>query len=359
MIFDGENFESVPNFIYKETISKESDCLSNCDTFDCYKTKENDLILITPYIDSINFQNEDYFINLINLKNNKIIKKLEGHKVRITTVRMFQNPKTKKVYLISADIDDNVIIWDIQNNFKIIFEKKFEYEPFSFIYSTLLIFGEKNTWLVVSSISEKNKTLVVDINKNNNLIEILGSENLPVYSLSYWFNNDANTDNEKHNIIQCGKNEILITQFPINKTYFEIKTDEKYMYNSGSLVFKIKDQDMLAISACSGLIIIFDLIQKNIVKKIEMENVHFYSFIKWNENYLLLNDTRNRKIIVIDLNNDYKIVRKIYLPEMDMDVFMKKIIHPEYNESILTSGKNFKINLFILRGIWTNNEYNE
>ena len=39
----------------------------------------------------------------------------------------------------------------------------------------------------------------------------------------------------------------------------------------------------------------------------------------------------------------------IRVPEMEIDVFMKKIRHPDYGECILTSGKNFKLNLFMIR----------
>ena len=50
MSFDEENFECEPNFYYKETISSNSDCLSNCNTFDYYKTKEIDLIIVIYFI---------------------------------------------------------------------------------------------------------------------------------------------------------------------------------------------------------------------------------------------------------------------------------------------------------------------
>ena len=333
MCFDSENFEYEPNFIYKETISKEADCLSNCDTFDLYKEKNNDIILVIPTINPINFDNKDFYINLINLNNsNEIIKKLPGHKERIITLKIFINPKTKKEYLISADKGENIIVWDIHDNFKKIFQRKFEYDPYSFIYSTLIIFTEKNTFIIASSISEKNKTLIVDINKPQNVIEIKNSENLPVYCLCYWINEEAEDDKDKHNIIQCGKNKILITQFPRNETYYEINTDEKYSYNSGGLVFNVKDKDYLAISATS-------------------ENVHLFSLVKWNESKLLLIDMRFSKIIIMDINDNYKIISKNYIPELGIASYMKKIRHPNYGECLLINDKKWKIKLFALRGI--------
>ena len=353
MCFDDDNFIPPPNFKYKETISNESDCLSNSNTFDLYKTSNNDIILITPVIDPINFNNEDFFINIINLTNNKILKKLSGHKERILSLKIFSNKKTKNDFLISVDKGHNVFVWDIQNNFEKIFEIKFDYEINSFIYNTLIIFGETNTWIIASSISEKNKTFVVDMNKKENVVEISESENIPVYCLLYWYNSNQEEEKDRHNIIQCGKNRILISQFPSNKTYYSFNDDdiEPIKYYSGGIVYKINDKDFLAISACSGIILIFDLAEKKFEKKIEIKGVHLFSFIKWNENYLMVMDTRNKKIIIMDMINNYKIVSRNYLPELGIGAFMKKLIHPLYGESILISGKDWTIKLFTLKNV--------
>ena len=354
MCFDEVNFELQPNFYYKETISDKSDCFSNCNTFDYYLTKDNKLIIITPCIEPVytnDGDNKEHEIYLIDIETKIIINKLKGHKGRILNVRIFKNQKNKKEYLISADILNNIIVWDIENNFEKIFEKYFEYEPFAFIYSTLMIFDEKNTWIVASCIREKNKTLILDMVKNKNFIEITESENLPVYCLCYWFNQMEEDEKDKHNIIQCGKNKILITQFPSKKVYYMYQAEKKYIYNSGGLVFKNGERDLLAVSSSAGLILIIDLILKNVVKKIEIENAHIFSFIKWNQKYLLLNNIRKSEIIIIDMNNDFKIVGKNYIPEMQMGFFMKKIKHPIYGESILISVKEWKLNLFIIRGL--------
>lgn len=354
MFFEEENFSSPPNFKYEETISKESDCLSNCNTFDLYKEKNNDIILITPCIDPINFNNEEFNINLINLNNNEITKKLSGHKDRILSVKLFQNPKTKNIYLLSVDKGHNIIIWDIEKNFQKIFEKKFEYELNTFIYSALIIFGESNTWVVASSISEKNKTLVIDMsdmNKSENFVEIKESENIPIYCLLYWFNKNEENEKDKHNIIQCGKNRILITQFPSDTTYYSIHQNP-IKYYSGCIIYQLKEKDYLAISSCSGSIIIFDLEEKNIVKNFDISGgVHLFSFIKWNENYLMVIDTRNKKLIIMNMDNNYKIVSRNYLPELGIGVYMKKLRHPKYGESVLISGKDWTIKLFTLKGV--------
>ena len=99
------------------------------------------------------------------------------------------------------------------------------------------------------------------------------------------------------------------------------------------------------------MILIFDLINKNIIKKIELINVHIFSFVKWNDNKLLVIDMRFSKIIIMDINDNYKIISKNYLPELGIASFMKKIRHPNYGECLLINDKKWKIKVFALRGI--------
>ena len=40
-----------PNFKFKEYISEKADCLGSSYQFDCYKDKNGEVILISPYFD--------------------------------------------------------------------------------------------------------------------------------------------------------------------------------------------------------------------------------------------------------------------------------------------------------------------
>ena len=92
--------------------------------------------------------------------------------------------------------------------------------------------------------------------------------------------------------------------------------------------------------------------EKNIVKNFDISGgVHLFSFIKWNENYLMVIDTRNKKLIIMDMVNNYKIVSRNYLPELGIGVYMKKLRHSKYGESVLISGKDWTIKLFTLKGV--------
>ena len=54
-------------------------------------------------------------------------------------IRYFLNEKTDKEYLVTADENKMVTLWDIQSDFKIIYDIKPGYS--GKIYSSLLVFG--------------------------------------------------------------------------------------------------------------------------------------------------------------------------------------------------------------------------
>jgi WD40 repeat protein len=237
-------------------------------------------------------------------------------------VRYFQNPETKNDYFISADKKYNIIVWDLSNNCDKKLEMEVKYE--GFIYSCLLIFEEKKMFAVTSSLGSNSITRVIDVDNKSNVTEITDSKDLNVYFLAHWINRNAASDKQKHVIIQCAKNKILFSEFPQNSTYHKIETDEKHPYIQAGIVFKNQGKDMFACSATYGLVLVVDLETKTKVKEILMDDVHLYSFVRWNDHYLLLNDCLQRRVIVFDMLNDYKIKSKVLCPEMYFERFIKK-----------------------------------
>ena len=113
---------------------------------------------------------------------------------------------------------------------------------------------------------------------------------------------------------------------------------------------------MFACSATYGLVLVVDLETKTKVKEILMDDVHLYSFVRWNDHYLLLNDCLQRRVIVFDMLNDYKIKSKVLCPEMYFERFIKKVNHPKYGESLLSVGIDWTIKLFVNRNIIKSSE---
>ena len=162
MSFNDVCFKTNPNFRFQEIVTDKSDALSNACIFDVYKDRDKNIILIAPFFDSVNIMKQDYHVSLIDLKENKEIRKLEGHQDRILTCRYFKDPSSENDYIISADRKSNVIVWDISNDFIKKLDINLEYD--AFIYSCLLIFDEEQNrmFAVASSVSSNNITKVID-----------------------------------------------------------------------------------------------------------------------------------------------------------------------------------------------------
>ena len=79
------------------------------DIFEVFKSYE----VNKEYIISPNYE------NLFILLDNKKIKSLSGYKDSVAVVRYFFKNKDINEYLISADNDNLVIIWDITDNYNI------------------------------------------------------------------------------------------------------------------------------------------------------------------------------------------------------------------------------------------------
>jgi hypothetical protein len=73
--------------------------------------------------------------------------------------------------------------------------------------------------------------------------------------------------------------------------------------------------------------------------------------VRWNEKYILLYEALQRRILILDSDNEYKIISKVLCPEMYFDIFIRKVDHPKYGESILSVGIDWKIKLYTNRNI--------
>ena len=359
MSFDKQNFKTNPNFKFREYPADLRECLGTTYTYDVYKDKQGRAILITPYW-NINKQcntegdpsvglEKYHYISLIDLSNNEEIQTLVGHTDRVVTCRFFEDPFTKKHYLISADRKYKVKVWDLTDNGKIVFDKELKEGYDNFIYSVLMIF-EQNKIYVVTSTLGSGETNVFVIGSDEAPKKLKDTKDLNIYYLDYWFEEKDADGNSEHHIIQCGKNKILISQLKKDSNY-EIATEEKYANNLCGMVYKKNDKDLLITSATRGLIEIIDLKERKEIQKIEHSDVFFYNFVRWNDQYILLYEAMQRRILVLDTDNNYKVVSKVLCPEIYYDRFIRKVDHPKYGESILSVGIDWKVKLYTNRNI--------
>ena len=345
MSFHNDNFKSNPNFKYKGNAVEKTECLASTYQFDVFRDDKGEVYLISPYWDISKADKLDHHISLINLKNNQVEKTLEGHKDRVLVARYFQDPYTKKHYFISADRKFHVLVWDLSNNGNIIFDEFVKYD--SFIYSVLLMFDENGTIYAVISTLGSGETWVYPINDKAKKKALKNSKESNVYFLTYWWDKKI----KHHNIISCGKNTISIHDFNTDENPKEFKTDDKHPYNLGGMVFEKEEKNFLITSATYGLIKLIDLDEKKEVFTRTFEDVFLYSFVRWNDQYILINDCMQRRILVLDMKDDYKIKSKVLCPEMYFDRFIQKVDHPIHGESLLSVGIDWNIKIFANRNI--------
>ena len=363
MSFDKQNFISNPNFKFCEYPAELRECLGTTYTYDVYKSKEGKTILISPYWNinkqcntegdpSLGLENYHY-ISLIDLSNNQEIKTLVGHKDRVVTCRFFEDPFSGKQYLVSADRKYQLKVWELTDNGKQVFDKHVDNYD-NFIYSVLMIFEKDKRYVVVSTLGN-GETYVYNMNEEQYIKKLNDTKDLNIYYLDYWFEESDENGKPEHHIIQLGKSNILITQLNKDKNTVVKVNEEKYANILCGMVFKKGDKDLLITSSTRGLIQVIDLKEKDETKKViftkEYPEVFFYNFVRWNDKYFLLYEALQRRILILDTDNEYKIVSKVLCPEMYFDRFIRKVDHPKYGESVLSVGIDWKVKLYINRNI--------
>ena len=133
-------------------------------------------------------------------------------------MRHFLNSNINREYLITKDQNKMVTLWDIDNDFKILYEIKSGYN--GKIYSSLLVFGinDKN-YLLTSSNSTNDYIKKYDFESGKFIENINKTNNNYTYYLLYWFNKK----NNEHYIIECCENKTLMHNLIKDELYAELK----------------------------------------------------------------------------------------------------------------------------------------
>ena len=110
------DYNSTPNLKYKENIVKDfKHDYWIFDNYDIYYSEiENnkskfELFLVYGCEDKENINN----IKIVRIHDKKLVKELKGHENIVDIVKHFYNINNKKRYLLSADYQKLVIVWDL------------------------------------------------------------------------------------------------------------------------------------------------------------------------------------------------------------------------------------------------------
>ena len=335
-------FEKDPQGLkFRQNVNDTNASYGWNDIFEVYiSRKDNKEYLVSP-------NNNNYKLDVISLLENKITISLKGHNNHIRTIRYFINNINSEEYLISADNDIIVIIWEITYNFNMKFKINTNYSDN--IYSCLLLFDliNENSYIVTSSYAqlddnEKSATKLYSL-ENGQLIKYISHTNKnAIYYLLSWYNKN----NNKYYIIQFTFKAILINSILDDELYCELIQEPEDNHLSG-FIYNIDNIDYLCSSSYNGYINLWDLFNKSIYKVINTNDCVLSNIIQWNNQYFIVADYDNKSFKIVDIEKE-KIVKDITGQHTDKVPCVKKIYHPLYGESLLTAGQDNTIKLWSL-----------
>ena len=327
-------FKKNPNLKYKIDLVDNNDIHGNNDIFEVFISYKDNM----EYIVSPNSQKHN--LDIYSLLNNKKILSLQGHKKSITSVRYFFNNKDYNEYLISADNNSLVIIWDITNNYNIKYQIFTQYKKK--IYSCLLAFPPNSDDYIITSTNniskkyiENSSTKIFSLNGGKFIKYIKDTNNKSIFYLACWINKN----NDKYYIIQFSFEAILINDILEGSLFLEINEN----IHDGFLFNEDKD-DFLCYSTWDGNIYIHNLYNESLNEVIDINIYMTGNMIFWNTNYLIVFEY-NKYFKIIDLINK-KIISNIKVQAKDEFKCIKKINHPIYGESLLIANSDKTIRLF-------------
>ena len=332
-------FKKEPkNLKFKENITSTNTHLGWNDMFEVFISyKDNKEYLASPNVDN-------YKLDIYTLINNKKINSLSGHNDHIRTIRYFINLKEKNEYLISADNIRIVIIWDITNQYSI--KHKINTKYGNDIYSCLLVFPHNSSddFIITSTFNksknyENSSSKLYSLNKGSFIKFINNTNNIHIFYLLSWYNRIIN----KYYIIQFSFNKIVINSLLEDELYAELSNEPESDHFSG-FIYNKDNKDYLFSSSSNGYINMWDLYNKQIFQAFNMKECKLAHIIQWNEKYIIVADHDNKEIKILDINNCSGFL--INTDHKEGLKCIKKINHPIYGESLLSSAKDKMIKLW-------------
>ena len=160
---------------------------------------------------------------------------------------------------------------------------------------------------------------------------------------------DEHDEQNKNNyLIECCEEKIAINDFKNNLLYTNLLAGnfQVLKYYNGTIFYK-SGKSYLFSSTSNGYLVIWDLLSKTNIFYIKISPVELYNTVLWNNNCFIISGGRNQNFIIFNI--DYgQIVGTIQIEKSSNINCVKKIVHPIYGESIITSGNDHKIRIFAI-----------
>ena len=275
-----------------------------------------------------------FIIEIMNLRDNKIVHSLKGHSAHIYIVRHYFQRKSSTDFLISTSSERKVKVWNLKTYECHITLNKCH--TGTYLYSALLLFDNVNNlnYIVTSCPNEYMKLWDFD---NGNLIREIGSTSDYTYFINYWNNNNINY------IVNANSSNVKI--YGINKTkevYREFLAPQSTWHMS-AFVEKLNDINYLFESDGNGYLRIWNIEKKEIFKSIHASGCNLRGICFWSERYIIAaSSDKGFKIFDLEKTDN---ISTIHGHESVLCT-VQKIMHPIYGESLISSGIDGNIKLW-------------
>ena len=333
-------FKKNPNLKYKSDITDNNDFYVRNDIFEVFISYKDN----TEYLVSKNYDN--YNLDIFKLIENKKILSLKGHNKNVTTIRYFINDKNKNEYLMSADFNYYIIIWDISNNYNI--KYKFDSGYKGNIYSCLMVFPHNidenyfitSTRAIIYKSFYDQYTKLYSLDTGDFIKNFDNTNDIRIFYLLLWLNKN----NNEYYVIQLSSGKILISSI-FSENSFCLNEENKNEILSG-YIYEKNNNDYLCVSSY-GSISIWDLFNQTKFKVISSYENYLWHIIQWNDKYSIVCDRYNISFKIIDMEQ-YKIISNVGGGHKE-DIFsVKKFFHPIYGESLLSCASDKTIKLWTI-----------
>ena len=327
-----------PNIRFNSILKKMNCCFGINDIFDVYydKNNNNELYLICP--------SDNYSLSITRLRDNQLIKSLEGHEDQISFVKHFYNNFNQKDYLISASKKSVVKVWDLTNDYNLLFSLNVDYSENTKIFSCIALFTEnKENYLITSSNENKKNdfTKIYDFNTLKFIKNLEFTNLFEIFCLLLWKKDD------KDYLIQSSIGKILIHNLETKELLKILETNKKSSQNSMCLINDpdTKKLDLLCATTIHGSIDFWDLRTFTLKFSIKYKSSYFYDITNWNDNYIIIGEKFDSSIIIIDILQR-RVITVLKNNNICFSISLKKINHPIYGQSLLSSDINNNIFLW-------------
>ena len=315
------------------------------DRFDAFKyNKDNIEYIISPGLNT-------YLIYIIRISDSQLFKSLKGHKECISVLNYFKNEKNNnEEYILSVDIEGILIIWDINNNFKI--KHKINTKEYV-IYSCIILFNvnnKENYFITSNSYVSRNEnssfSKIYSLANGKHLKNLKNTNNNNTYYILPWYDKKKDI----YYLIECCLGKITIINILQNKIYHEFPSINNQEAYTCGFIYNKNEKNYLCSSSMHGEFKFWDLDNKKLEKRMICgKDYNLMTMIQWSEKYIIFSDNNiNKSFKILDMD-ELKLISNIGGKHKTPIRCIKKINHSIFGNCIITSGADKSIIIWNLK----------